>query len=568
MTQGLVTLFSDRQFAGSSVPLDEGETRFPADFNDSASSVRVASGYCAVLYEHANEFGGYGASVDLLEDCPDLSVYGFDKKTLSVRVFRTEHDGFGWARGAMRDGQFVAGHWERKRARGGSDLNSTVAVVAPPAPPRTAPLPAGEGVVVRDHRGEPTDPANASGGVVVGSRCPIPPYFEVVGGFSDNFDHFKDTTGYDGGWTGFSKRWKNSDIRSNSIVAGFQFKIGPNGGKRWQLPTKPTDPIKFIDFPSGDVNLFFPRSIDQADWFSDLFTHRRGGYSVAIKWNDNLETFGYLSKEFPHGNYSGNHFEHEFADPFGDQPNPIKDIPNFPRDGEWHSILAVIYNDWYRNVAVGSAGSSSLFPTIVLWYSDTPTHNFNEFTFLGMGVDRHNIVNENSDTDPPLLFSIADSNTVVGDNPLFVEHALQIRIDDVPTEQVEIRNVYAANVIYHGPIVPTNPVVCIPEAKAVSDAQVRIDDLLKQATEARKKIRSPGGGGFSTDNPWLQILNNIMDTELPNARSNLSRAKFIYEKCRKEHASEEKILISKDLTFHTGNIPTGNIGNTLTFNKK
>jgi hypothetical protein len=55
MAQGSVTLFSDRQFAGSSVPLDEGETRFPADFNDSASSVRVASGYCAVLYEHANE---------------------------------------------------------------------------------------------------------------------------------------------------------------------------------------------------------------------------------------------------------------------------------------------------------------------------------------------------------------------------------------------------------------------------------------------------------------------------------------------------------------------------------
>ena len=155
MTQGPVTLFSDRHFAGSSVPLDEGDTRFPADFNDTASSIHVAPGYGAVLYEYANEYGGYGAWVDLLEDCPDLSVYGFDKKTSYVHVFRTERDGFVWARGAMRDGQFIPGHWERKRASGGSDLNSTVAVVAPPLPARTTPLPAGEGVVVRDHRGEP-----------------------------------------------------------------------------------------------------------------------------------------------------------------------------------------------------------------------------------------------------------------------------------------------------------------------------------------------------------------------------------------------------------------------------
>ena len=154
MAQDPVTLFSDRQFAGSSVPLDEGDTRFSSDFNDTASSIRVAPGYCAMLYEHANEFSGYGAWVDLLEDCPDLAVYGFDKKTSYVHVFRAERDGFVWARGAMRDGQFIPGHWERKRASGVSP-NSAVAVVAPPLPPRTTPLPAGDGVVIRDHRGEP-----------------------------------------------------------------------------------------------------------------------------------------------------------------------------------------------------------------------------------------------------------------------------------------------------------------------------------------------------------------------------------------------------------------------------
>lgn len=164
-----VTLFGDRQFAGPSVPVDEGATRFSTDFNDSTSSVRVAPGYCAVLYEHANEYGGYGASVDLLEDCPDLSVYGFDKKTSYVQVFRTERDRYVWARGAMRDGQFVPGHWQRKRATGGSGLNSSVAVVAPPVPPRTTPLPPGEAVVVRDHRGEPQQrpPGEVTGEPVV-----------------------------------------------------------------------------------------------------------------------------------------------------------------------------------------------------------------------------------------------------------------------------------------------------------------------------------------------------------------------------------------------------------------
>ncbi|MBX3303458.1 MAG: hypothetical protein KF693_14685 [Nitrospira sp.] len=161
MTQGLVTLYSDRQLAGWSVPLEEGRTRFTGDFNDAASSVRVSPGYCAVLYEHANEFSGYGASVDLLEDCPDLSVYGFDKKTSYAHVFRAERDGFIWARGAIRNGQFVSGHWERKRASGVSP-NTNVAAVAPPVPPRTEPLPSdGAEIVVRDHRGE--DPRGLPG---------------------------------------------------------------------------------------------------------------------------------------------------------------------------------------------------------------------------------------------------------------------------------------------------------------------------------------------------------------------------------------------------------------------
>lgn len=152
-----ITLYGDRDFAGTAIPLDEGHIRFTSDFNDGACSVRVSPGYCAILYEHANEFGGYGAAIDLLEDCPDLSIYGFDKKTSFVQVFPSEREGFIWVRGAMRNGEFVHGHWERKRANGSSP-NTNVPAVSPPIPPRTDPIQEPSGpVVVRDHRGNGSD---------------------------------------------------------------------------------------------------------------------------------------------------------------------------------------------------------------------------------------------------------------------------------------------------------------------------------------------------------------------------------------------------------------------------
>jgi len=52
------TLFSDREFAGWDVPVDEGRTRFTTGFNDAACSIRVMPGYVAVLFEHANEYFG------------------------------------------------------------------------------------------------------------------------------------------------------------------------------------------------------------------------------------------------------------------------------------------------------------------------------------------------------------------------------------------------------------------------------------------------------------------------------------------------------------------------------
>ena len=75
------------------------------------------------------------------------------------------------------------------------------------------------------------------------ARCPIPPGFEVIGNFNDDFEDFKDTTSYssfeDGSGIvhglnfGFSNRWKNPKMEKTNIVCGFQFRIGPDIGTRW-----------------------------------------------------------------------------------------------------------------------------------------------------------------------------------------------------------------------------------------------------------------------------------------------------------------------------------------------
>ena len=209
------------------------------------------------------------------------------------------------------------------------------------------------------------------------SRCPIPPGFKVLGNFSDEFDHFKETTGYGTVFVdrehGYSNRWKNSEIRSDGIVAGFQFRIGPNGGQRWTFNNKLQKHV-LRDVNSGDVNLFFPRTASgtHISHWSDIggiFSSQRGNYLVGIKWDEDLMTHASLGKEIPHNTYGG---INQFEKPFRNQPNPTN-RPNNPRNGQWHTFLAVIYNDWYRRHTFVTSG---LFPTIGLWYSPVATFNF------------------------------------------------------------------------------------------------------------------------------------------------------------------------------------------------
>ena len=347
------------------------------------------------------------------------------------------------------------------------------------------------------------------------SLCPIPPGFEVIGDFSDDFELFKQITGYgdpinagpflhrEEGW---SYRWKNDKITGADIVAGFQFKIGPKVGWRWKgglLGQKDLGDVK-----SGDVNLFFPRREPGGE---------RGSYLVQIKWNAKtppnppFEAEGILGKEIPHGTYRhGNAF---FENNLSVAKPTNRIMPAAVMDGQWHSFLAVIFNDFYNNVAR---------PMIGLWYSNIATHKFEDFIFLGLGIDNGLMSPRGPLTDP-----------MGGDSLFKIEHALQIRIDDVHPDQIKIQNTYAANVRYVGP--PPNPNVCIPEARDVSDGQVKIEELQRRLNEAREKMMEAiknHGLGSEEFNILRDIEENIINIEIPNARRVLGIAKFNYGECR------------------------------------
>ncbi len=135
-----VVIYDNPNFEGRSRSFDIGSHRLftPADFNDVASSIQVPPNLAVVVYEHADEGGGYGMSVDFLEDQPDLTPYDLNNKISYLVVFNRERPGFFYARNRIQNREFVAGHWEGARA-GGNPLNPNP-VVAPPKPPNIPPV--------------------------------------------------------------------------------------------------------------------------------------------------------------------------------------------------------------------------------------------------------------------------------------------------------------------------------------------------------------------------------------------------------------------------------------------
>lgn len=169
-----VVIYENPNFGGRSRTLGVGGYVL-SDFNDVASSIKVPTGLVALLYEQVDAGGGYGVSVDLLEDRPDLSQVNFNDKLSYICVFSSpDPQGFIWARNSVQNGQFVAGHWERQRASGTPVVN-TAAVVAPPLPPHPAGAPpafCGGGPIVRDQRQPtlPNDVANDTDGDGLGDQ--------------------------------------------------------------------------------------------------------------------------------------------------------------------------------------------------------------------------------------------------------------------------------------------------------------------------------------------------------------------------------------------------------------
>src|SRR5712692_4854999 len=133
---GNVVIYEQKNFTGRSETLAGGDHRL-TDWKP--ASIQVPSGLVAYLYESVDSAGGYGISVDLMEDHRDLSKFGLNGNVSFISVFRSTRQGFFWARNSMLNGQFISGHWERPRAAG-NPVN-TVAVASSPLPSRVPPAP-------------------------------------------------------------------------------------------------------------------------------------------------------------------------------------------------------------------------------------------------------------------------------------------------------------------------------------------------------------------------------------------------------------------------------------------
>ena len=139
-SQTSVVLYENPNFGGRSKALVMGENTL-SDFEGLTSSIKVPAGLVVTIFDHADDAGGYGLSVDLLEDCANLATYNLnDKVAYAIVTSSTKPGGYIWARNSLQNGNFLPGHWERARAAG-NPVN-TVAVVSPPYPPRGHPRPA------------------------------------------------------------------------------------------------------------------------------------------------------------------------------------------------------------------------------------------------------------------------------------------------------------------------------------------------------------------------------------------------------------------------------------------
>ncbi len=80
----MVILYEKPNYLNTFFFMKEGDNFLykPYDGGDFASSISVPKGFVAIVYESLYNRKPFGISVDLMEDCPDLSVFKLDKKFL------------------------------------------------------------------------------------------------------------------------------------------------------------------------------------------------------------------------------------------------------------------------------------------------------------------------------------------------------------------------------------------------------------------------------------------------------------------------------------------------------
>lgn len=247
-----VTVYEHADFGGRSRSLGIGSHRFysntDGDFNDIISSIKIPEGYGVIVYEHANEAGGFGASVDLLENNLNLPNQNFNDRISYFTVFSTNEKGksYVWSRNAYENEIFVPGHWRRITETG---VNSnTKPIVAPPEPARfIVSKPAMLDSVLRSNFvGRVIMPADICFNMTGYAGIPIQPGVQLVGERGSLGSRPCLFTEY------FTESYSLFEIRGSNVrVEGIHF-IGPANGSRDKI-IEPVNAIGIITNPDAGL---------------------------------------------------------------------------------------------------------------------------------------------------------------------------------------------------------------------------------------------------------------------------------------------------------------------------
>lgn len=83
-----------------------------AGLQNKVRSVIIPRGFVVALYEHANESGGYGNYLELMEDCPDLAKLGLGDTVCFASVFFSKRLGGRYIIAKKVNDKIIPGYWK------------------------------------------------------------------------------------------------------------------------------------------------------------------------------------------------------------------------------------------------------------------------------------------------------------------------------------------------------------------------------------------------------------------------------------------------------------------------